>query len=58
MDEGELEIEQSATTPALYSTELNNLLFISLLPVSEHNVISSQIHHYNGNRQPPQALFR
>jgi hypothetical protein len=22
-DEGELEIEQSATTPALYSTELN-----------------------------------
>jgi len=28
-DEGELEIEPSATTPALYSTEINNLLFIS-----------------------------
>jgi hypothetical protein len=28
-DEGELEIEQSATTPALYSTETNTILFIS-----------------------------
>jgi hypothetical protein len=26
-DEGELEIEQSATTPALYSTEGNECLF-------------------------------
>jgi hypothetical protein len=28
-DEGELEIEQSATTPALYSTATNNIIFIS-----------------------------
>jgi hypothetical protein len=32
-DEGELEIELLATTPALYSTELRNPLSRGLLPV-------------------------
>ena len=36
-DEGELEIELLATTPALYSTEL-------LIPLSEDNFLKSSIH--------------
>jgi len=34
-DEGELEIEHVATTPALYSTDIRILLSCGLLPVIE-----------------------
>jgi len=30
-DEGELEIEQAATTPALYSTKLNKHFFLNIV---------------------------
>jgi hypothetical protein len=46
-DEGELEIELLATTPALYSTEVRNPLFQGLLPEVLFSDFYPFMQHFN-----------